>query len=172
MLGYKDPFVEPIITYVKENVAVAVVAAIILIPLAVIYQKKSAPIIFHSIEYMLYIVLAHYIIYAVVQVIAWYNSQAPDLENLGALSYDSPNNPLTQNFFDKSLYNPGGLLYFEMIVALTLLYIVVVVRPTSYSVTNTYKGGKERGTDTDGKSPRTKGRYNRSKATTERNRKS
>lgn len=163
---------EPIITFVKENLSLTIAGAVILIPLMVIYQKKSAPFIFHSIEYILYLTLAHYMIYAVVQVIAWYKSQTPDTNDLSALPFNTPNNPLTQNFLDKSLYNPGGLLYFEVIVALFLVYVVVVLRPATYSVANTYKGDKERGMSKDAKSPQGRSRYNRSKASGQRGGKS
>jgi hypothetical protein len=164
--------VEPIITFANENQAVLVVTVIVLIPIMFMYQSKSAPILFHSIEYCLYMSVAHTLIYAVVQIVAWYKSQTPDINGLSPIPYNTPINPISQNFFDKTMYNPIGLLYFETLVALGLLYIVVIVRPTSYTSTNKYKGNKERGMSEKDGASRSKSRYNRSKAAGHRNQKS
>lgn len=159
---------EPIITFVTENVSLTIVAVILFVPLAVIYQTKVAPVIFHTIEYFLYLTLAHYMIYAMVQVVAWYKSQTPDINDAGATPFNTPRGIISQNFLDKSLYNPTGLLYFELGVAFFLLYIVVVVRPTTYSTANKHKGNKDRGMPGE----RGGGRYDRSKASSQKSQKS
>ena len=162
---------EPVIAFLKENPGMGVVALVILIPLAIVFQKKAAPVIFHTIEYVLYVIIAHYFIHATVKVIAWYKSQTPDVNDITAAPYTSPRNPVTENFFDKELYNPTGLLYFEALVAVAILYIVIVVRPTSYSASNKYKGDKERGMAPKNAAEKRKARYNRGKATSNRARK-
>lgn len=164
---------EPLITFAKENQAAMAVIVIVLIPLMIVYQKQSAPILFHTVEYILYFTVAHYLIYAAVQVIAWYKSQTPDINDIGAAPFNTPNNIVMQSLFDKANYNPTGLMYFELVVALVLLYIVVVVRPTAYSTGNSYKGDKERGMSAaDSRAAKQRARYDRDKAAKQRSRKS
>lgn len=163
---------EPLITFVKENQAILAVAIIILIPIGFIYQKQAAPILFHMIEYLLYLSVAHTIIYAGVQVVAWYKLQTPDINGETSIPFNTPINPLAENFFDKTLYSPTGLIYFEALVALGLLYIVVIVRPTAYSASNKYKGNKERGMPSKSSPSGRRSRYDRNKANDQRSQKS
>jgi hypothetical protein len=157
--------VEPLISFARENVILFAILAVIFLPVAIIFQKSVAPLIFHTAEYILYVTLSHYILYAMVQTAAWYKDAAGGVIKTDDV-YTTPMNPLTENFFDKSLYNPTGLFYFELLMVFGFLYLVVVVRPTSYSGSNTYKGDSERGMTAAEKRNQRAGRYNRNRAKT------
>lgn len=164
---------EPIITVAKENLGILAFAGVILIPLFIVYQKKAMPIIFHTAEYLVYLTAMHYVLYVMVVVAAWYQeSTRMEAAGTGASTiYSTPRNVISENFFDKALYTPTWLFYFELVMIFVLLYVVVVVRPTSYSGANSYQGDKNRGmAQPEGnRVAGGKGRYDRSRAAGNRN---
>lgn len=159
---------EPIITAIRENLAIVAVIAVLLLPAAYIMQQKAMAFLFHTTEFVVYTALMHYMLYAMVQVAAWYKQSTQMTgEDSNEIPYNTPSGIISQNFFDRSLYNPTGLFYFEIILTLIILYIVVVVRPTSYGGQNTYKGDKNRGMQPQpGGARRSQGRYDRNRAST------
>ncbi len=158
---------EPIITFARENVAVMVVIGVIFAPVYYLYKKKVAPVLFHVFEFFIYMAIVHYVTFFIVKIIAWYKGQTADPGY--TTPFTAPWNPLTDSFLDLEVYHPDGILYFELIMSIVVVYIVVVVRPTTYSTQNTYKGDKERGMG-DG-TPKGRARYDRGKATAKRGKK-
>lgn len=167
---------EPLISVIRENVAAVAVIGVLLLPVIYLLQKKATAFMFHTVEYIVYVTLAHYLLYAMVQVAAWYKeSTAMSEEDSNAIPFNTPAGILSENFFDKSLYNPTWLFYLEGIIALGLLYLVVVIRPTSYGGTNKFKGDSERGLKPQPGGARRaagRGRYDRSKASGDKSKRS
>lgn len=170
---------EPVITAVRENIAIVAVLGVLLFPILYLLQQKAMAFLFHTIEYIVYVTLMHYMLYAMVQVAAWYKqSTAMTVVEEGEQAdapFNTPAGIISQNFFDSSLYNPAWLFYFEGIMCLALLYLVVVVRPTSYSGANSFKGDKDRGMKPQPGGARRaagRGRYDRSRAQTGRGKRS
>lgn len=162
---------EPIITLARENVGPLAFLGVILVPLFIIYQKKAMPAVFHSIEYCVYVLLGHYVIWLMVSVADWYREQTiMDAAEVGRSgTYTTPADLLTLNFIDRSLYSPTWLYYFELVMMFVLLYVVVVVRPTTYTASNSYKGDKDRGMLTpEERKKRGGGRYDRGRAKSQR----
>ncbi|MFP6581600.1 MAG: hypothetical protein VCD00_03475 [Candidatus Hydrogenedentota bacterium] len=162
---------EPIITLARENVGPLAFLGVILVPLFIIYQKKAMPVVFHSVEYCVYVLLGHYVLWLMVSVADWYKEQtAMDAaEAVRSATFTTPANLLTENFIERSLYSPTWLYYFELVMMFVLLYVVVVVRPTTYSASNSYKGDKDRGMLTaEERKKRGGGRYDRGRASSQR----
>lgn len=170
---------EPIITAIRENLTIVAVIAVLLVPAIYFMQQKAAAFVFHTIEYFVYVLLMHYMLYAMVQVAAWYKqSTAMTVVEEGAeraMPFNTPAGIISENFFNRALYNPTWLFYFEAIMCVALLYLVVVVRPTAYGGSNNFKGDKERGMKPQPGGVRRaagRGRYDRTRAQSGRSKRS
>ena len=126
-------------------------------------KKKMMPIVYHVFEFCVYLTICHYVLWLAVVAINYF----ADATNPGSLhGYKTPGSILYQNFADKALYSPVALFYTEMAIVLALMYVVIVVRPTSYSTKNRYKGDSDRGMES--KRGRGAPRYDRARASGDR----
>ena len=155
---------EPIITFAMENLGFAAIVGILLILIIAVNQKKMMPFVYHSVECVVYFLAFHYLFWLGVSVANWYANETNPTEGFG---FKTPGGLLSQNFADKALYTPVSLFYFEVAMAVLILYLVIVIRPTSYSGKNKYKGDSERGMEP--RKGRGAPRYDRTRAKAHRN---
>lgn len=123
---------EPITLHVQEYGIVYFGAAIVVIPLLVVFRKYTLPVIYHGVEYLLYCAVAHILIGGLTRAFSWFRSET----TFKAFDDKTPvagfTTPLTNGFWQKDLYNPEWLFWFEIGVAVLLLYVVVVIRPVKF----------------------------------------
>lgn len=142
-----------------DNVAFVAIGALVVFIIIAMFKKTLMPIVYHCIELVVYFLACHYIIWMGTSLCNWYANETNPSEGY---DFKTPAGLISQNFADKTLYNPTSLFYFEVIIAVALMYLVVVVRPTSYSGKNKYKGDSDRGMDQ--RKGRGAPRYDRTKA--------
>lgn len=126
--------------------AIYVVAVVVVVPLLYAFRRWTFPVIFHSVEGVFYFVCVHMVIAGMVRFFQYFKSET-EMENaLGpgeqALAMTTPVNI---NFWQKDLYNPEWLFYFEIAVILGIAYVVLKLRPVNYKRKNRYKGKKAQG---------------------------
>lgn len=134
-----------IIQHIEEHLALYVVAAVFGAPVLYLFRRQSLPVIYHSIEYIIYCVLFHYFTGGVMRLMSWYRSETSFRNTDGSLSKDfTPfTTPLNLHFWEKELYHPQWFFYVEAVVAMLLLYVVIFIRPARFK-RNVYRGRTEK----------------------------
>ncbi len=116
-------------------------AVVFAAPLLYLFRKQTLPVIYHSVEFVIYCGVVHYVIGGVMRVASWYRSETSFRNTDGSLAKEfTPfTTPLNLHFWEKELYNPQWFFYVEVVVAVLLLYVVIFIRPTRFK-RNVYKG--------------------------------
>lgn len=130
-----------LIQNIQENAVAYGVTAAVLIPLIYAFRQHTFPIIFHSLEAVFYMVTFHLVLGGMVRFFQYFKS-ASRMENALGEAAATPviTTPINMNFWQKELYEPEWLFYFEAGAALFLLFVVIKLRPVRYSGKNRYKG--------------------------------
>lgn len=123
---------EPIILHVQEYGFVYFGVALVSIPLIVVFRKYTLPFIYHTVEYALYCSVAHFFIGGLTRAFSWFRGQTTFKSFDDSEPVASFTTPLTNGFWQKDLYTPEWLFWFEIGVAVLLLYVVVIVRPVKF----------------------------------------
>jgi hypothetical protein len=122
---------EAIMLHLQENGIAYFAGAVVLIPLSIVFRKYTLPVLYHTCEYVLYCAVAHTLIGGLTRAFSWFRSETAFKSYSGDVSSEFKpfTTPLNQNFWQRELYSPQWMFWFEVGVALLLLYIVIVVRP-------------------------------------------
>jgi hypothetical protein len=123
---------EPIILHVQEYGIAYFGIALVILPLLVVFRKYTLPFIYHSVEYILYCAVAHVMIGGLVRAFSWFRSETTFKSFDDSAPVASFKTPIAQGFWQKELYNPEWLFWFEVGVAALLLYVVIFVRPVKF----------------------------------------
>lgn len=125
---------EAITLHLQENGVAYFVGSVVLIPLLVVFRKYTLPVLYHTAEYAIYCAIAHVLIGGLTRVFSWFRAETSFKNYSGDLSPDfvAFTTPLNSGFWQRELYSPQWLFYFEIAVALLLLYVVIFVRPIKF----------------------------------------
>lgn len=136
---------EPVIQHVQQHLGVYVAGAALILPLLYIYRKRTAPVLYHSAEYLIYCTVFHIVMGGLIRVGSWFRLETKFKNNDGTIAADfNPlTNPLNVHFWDKELYSPQWLFYVEIAAAMGLLYLIIAIRPMRFKK-NIYQGRVEK----------------------------
>lgn len=139
---------QPIIQHVQEHLALYVGGVVLVLPLLYLFRKQTAPVLYHTAEYLIYCTVFHFVVGGLFRVGSWFRLETSFRNHDGSIAADyvAFTNPLNFNFWQKELYNPEWLFYFEIAAAAGFLYLVIVVRPMRFK-RNVYKGRVEKPLD-------------------------
>jgi hypothetical protein len=130
---------------IQQNGAIIAVVALVGIPLIYTFRKYTYPAIFHTAEYSIYFAVVHLIVAGLTRAGAYFALETKFKNYNGTIkdTYVEYTTPWVQ-FWDKTLYAPQGLFYFECVMALILLYVVIFIRPMRIKSNNAYKKKKDK----------------------------
>ena len=125
---------EAITLHIQENGIVYFGVAVVLIPLIVVFRKHTLPVIYHAAEYLLYCAVAHVLLGGLVRAFSWFRGETTFKNYDGSMSaqFTPFTTPLNLNFWQRELYSPQWLFWFEIGVAVLLLYVVLFIRPVKF----------------------------------------
>ncbi|MCH7959548.1 MAG: hypothetical protein IID08_05435 [Candidatus Hydrogenedentes bacterium] len=126
---------------IQENAVAYGVTAAVLVPLIYAFRQHTFPIIFHTLEAAFYMCSFHLVLGGMVRFFQYFKS-ASHMENALGEAAATPvmTTPINLNFWQRELYEPEWLFYFEVAAALALLFLVIKIRPVRYKGKNRYKG--------------------------------
>jgi hypothetical protein len=126
--------VEAITLHLQENGIAYFLVAVVIIPLAVVFRRYTLPFLYHTAEYAIYCAVAHTVIGGLTRAFSWFRAETAFKSYSGQLSPDfvPMTTPLNMNFWQRSLYSPQWLFWFEIAVALLLVYVVIFIRPAKF----------------------------------------
>lgn len=132
--------IAPITAHVQEHAVLYIVLLVFVVPLLYFTRKYSLPVIFYTLETMIYLCLMHIAMWLLVSLVRWFaeNSSMKALQEDGK-PIDAPTwaTPFL-HFWDKAAYNPAWLMYLEIALALIIMVLVWRYRPLRIK----YKGKK------------------------------
>ncbi len=125
---------DTIIQHIEQNVALYVIAVAFAAPLLYLFRKQILPVIYHSIEYIIYCGVFHYFVGGIMRVASWFRAETAFKNADGSFEKEfTPfTTPLNWHFWEKELYNPQWFFYAEAVAAVLLLYVVIFIRPTRF----------------------------------------
>ncbi len=125
-----------------------VAGAALVLPLLYLFRKQTAPVLYHTTEFLVYCIVFHIVTGGIIRVASWFRLETSFKNHDGstAANYEAFTNPLNFNFWQKELYNPEWFYYFELAAAVGFLYLVIFVRPMRFKK-NIYKGRVEKPLD-------------------------
>jgi hypothetical protein len=125
---------DAITLHLQVNGVAYFVGAMVVIPLLVVFRKYTLPFLYHTVEYVAYVTIAHVFIGGLVRTFSWFRGETSFKNYNGDLSADFKpfTTPMTGEVWNRSLYTPLWVFWFEVVVAVILLYVVVFVRPIKF----------------------------------------
>ena len=134
---------DALVLHLQHNGIAYFVGAMVVIPLIVVFRKYSLPFLFHVGEYLVYCALAHVMISGLTRAFSWFRGETSFKNYAGELEADFVpfTTPLNLNFWQRELYSPEWLFWFECGVAALLLYVVIFLRPVKFR-NKTYESRK------------------------------
>ena len=122
---------DAILTHFQENARTYIILAVCALPLIIVTRKYSVPLIMYIVEYSIYLLGMHTIVYVVVNVAKWFkaNSSMKALRPDGTPAEVETWNVPYFEFWQTELYDPKGLWMFEAVVAVLILGAMWRYRP-------------------------------------------
>ncbi len=126
--------VEPLIAHLQENGVAYFLGALVGIPLLVVFRKYTVPFFLHTVEYLLYCACAHVLIGGLTRAFSWFRAETAFKSYSGEVSADFVpfSTPIAMNFWQRELYSPEWLFWFECCIGVLLLYVVIFIRPVKF----------------------------------------
>lgn len=122
---------DAVVEHLKEYYLFYVIASVGLLPVLYVTRKWSGPFLLYVVETALYLSLMHVAVYVLVLVTAWFKetSSMKALQKDGR-PLDAPDwgTPILE-FWDKAAYQPGWLVWVEVVFAAIIVFLVWRYRP-------------------------------------------
>jgi len=136
---------DAVLEFVRTHaIAVAVVAACLL-PAIYLTRKYSLPVIQWVIEYVIYCGVFHLLLCGVVKMIAWFRFESQmsfrDQDKV-AVTWEIP----VRQFWDRSLYDPKWLFWFEIVIFVAFIGLMMRFRPMKKQRVRERKTSASKGT--------------------------
>jgi hypothetical protein len=134
---------DEVIAHVQENLTGYLIVLGCALPIIIIFRKQTFPFIGLCFESALYFSIIHLILAGIVRFFGWFKKEST-FER--ALSDGNPNlqqsftTPLTEPWWDKTLYHPEGLIYLELAFIVLVIIVTFKYRPLDVGGKNTYQG--------------------------------
>lgn len=133
---------ESVLEHLREHMALYIASGVIVLPLLYAFRTYTGPVLFHSLETAIYLTVFHVGFHYLINVFSWFRDQT-EMDALGNTGQKPPLVSPLQEFWIRDAYNPSWLFWFEVVVVLAILYVVVVVRPVRMRKKNAYKGKEQ-----------------------------
>lgn len=123
-----------LISNVQEHAAILVVLAIVLLPILYAFRRYTGPFFMYVGELIAYSLVFHTIVHGIVRLFAWFRKESAFRDGFGnPIDEISPlRTPFLNNFWDRALYAPTWLFYFELVCVAAIFYVVIFLRPTRF----------------------------------------
>lgn len=122
---------EPVITHLREYQSAYIAGAVCLLPIIFLTRRYSVPLILYTVEIAIYLSLMHLGIWLLVNLTRWFKEQSSmrALQSDGR-PVDAPDwqTPLL-TFWDRELYQPGWLVWVELVGVAIIVVLVIRYRP-------------------------------------------
>ncbi len=120
-----------IVEHFRDNWNIYAIIAIFMIPIIIITRKWSLPLIFYTIETLIYITIMHIVTHLFVILVVWFkvNTSMKMLREDGK-PVDAPDwkTPL-YDFWNYTAYSPNWIFYVEIVFAVIIILLVLRFRP-------------------------------------------
>jgi len=137
---------QSIMEQIQEYGVIIAIVALVVIPLIYTFRKYTYPLLYHTAEYLVYCAIVHVVIGGLLRFFSYFHEETK-FKNFNGTMKDGwvpYSNPVNLQFWDKSLYTPEWFFYFECVLAVGLLYVVIFIRPTRFKSNNAYQQKKDK----------------------------
>lgn len=126
---------DTIMQHVQDNLAAYAVGGVVALAIILVFRKYTIPFLYHTGEYLFYCTVIHVVLSGLIRAFSWFRSETTFKNYDGGLSkdFEAYTTPVSLNFWQKELYNPEWLFWVEVVLAVVLLYVVIVIRPTKFN---------------------------------------
>lgn len=131
---------EAVLQHLRDNMIAYGVGTVCIVPVLYIFRRYTAPVIFHSIEYVIYVGVMHTVMAGVVRFFGYFKDQTAMERAFGQEVPDSGFTTPFMEFWKREMYSPTWLFYLEISLAAAILFIVLKYRPVNFKSKNRYRG--------------------------------
>lgn len=128
-----------LLEHLQQNMFLYICILAVLTPVVFFTRRWSVPFLLFSVEYLIYCVLFHLLLHVLVALASWFQfeSQVAAPKDKIRMTWTTP----LDLFWQRDLYDPTSLFYFEIVAALVIMGLVIKFRPMAIQRT-TRKPGK------------------------------
>ena len=122
---------EPLVEHFKEFYVYYLIGAACILPPLIFFRRFTVAAFMYLIELCIYLALMHGVMYGVIAVAAWFKDQSTMKRARGLIgeTFDPGWTTPILRFWDKEGYEPQWLIYFEIGLAVLILYLMWKFRP-------------------------------------------
>jgi hypothetical protein len=119
---------EVVLDHLTNRWPIYVVSAVFLIPVLILTRKFSLPLILWTLEVCLYITGLHLFMYGLLHAAGWFKGATQMAWKEEDKIIPTWTVPLDR-FWDRSLYDPHWIFWFELIVLIAMIGVILKFRP-------------------------------------------
>ena len=122
---------DTVLTHFQTHAREYIIIGVCMIPIIVVTRKYSVPTILYTVEYAIYLLCMHSLVYAVLNLAAWFKTQSSmkALRSDG-VPIDAPNWTIPyMEFWQTELYKPYWIWKLEAVCAVLIFVGMVKYRP-------------------------------------------
>lgn len=116
---------DAVVAHLQERWIAYVAILLCSSPLLYVFRKQVVPVVWYSCEMAIYMAMFHLLLHAVVRVARWFKLESTFMTDKVDTGWTTP----IFTFWDRGVYNPQWLFYFELVVAILIVAGVVKYRP-------------------------------------------
>lgn len=119
---------EPLLVHVQENWKGYAAIGAVLLPVLYLTRRYTLPAIQWCVELAVYSAIFHVVLHYLVAVAAWFQYESQMKMLVQEKVHTGWETPLT-HFWDRELYHPGWVFYFEVVVVIGIVAAMIRYRP-------------------------------------------
>jgi hypothetical protein len=122
---------EVLTQHLQEHWRAYLFAAIIIIPLLIVFRRWAIPALQYGVELAIYLAVMHVLVGGVVVLAAWFKDQSTmkRARDLAEQNYNPGWTTPFVKFWDYGAYNPQWILYLQVILAIGIIFLMWKYRP-------------------------------------------
>ena len=103
---------------------------LVLLPPVVFFRRYSIPAILYAVEFVVYCILMHSLLGGLTRLASWFKAESAMKRAFDAAADSDPHWTTPFMFFyDRTLYNPRWLFYFEIVAMVAIVVLMRKYRP-------------------------------------------
>jgi hypothetical protein len=110
-------------------------------PLLYIFRRRVVPIVWYTGEMVAYMAIFHLLLHGIVRLARWFKLESTFMTDKVDVGWDTP----LFTFWDRGVYKPTWLFYFELVAAILIVVGVVRLRPFTAQKTGMRKPVQTKG---------------------------
>jgi hypothetical protein len=116
--------------HLREHFKLYAGIILVLLPPAVYFRRYSIPAFLYSIEFAIYCVMMHLGLGGVIRLASWFKAESAMKHVFEGPASSDPRwkTPIVE-FYDRTLYNPPWVFYFEIALTVAILVLMWKYRP-------------------------------------------